>query len=182
MNKKLETKRLVLRPYRKSDAKNIVEKINHKEIVIYLFGPPYPYKMKDANWFINDSLKKSRKGKSHEFAITLKETGELIGGTGVNRIDKKNSNANVGYWIAKEYQGKGYATEAAKKVVEFGFMKLKLMKLHAKVVSVNPASSIVLQKIGFKREGILRKHTKDLFANKWYDEIVYGLLKQEWKK
>ena len=81
------------------------------------------------------------------------------------------------YWIAKQYWGNGYGTEAAGVVVKFGFEAMKLNRIHATHFSNNPASGRIMQKIGMKYEGCSRQHIV-----KWgelLDWECYGILRSE---
>ena len=85
--------------------------------------------------------------------------------------------AELGYWIGVPYWGRGYATEAAREVVKYGFEKVQLNRIFAAHFKHNPASGKVLQKIGMKYEGCMRQNIL-----KWGDFIdveVYSILRQE---
>ncbi len=137
-----------------------------------------------------DSLKKARywiyhlwkRKDGYGFAITLKETGEFIGEIWLLHIDPRTDFkvGEIGYWMRKKFRRKGYMVEAAKRILEFGFNEKKLHKIKADTDNLNIASNKVLEKIGFKLEGRLRKQ---FYKNKkWSDEMHYGLLKEEWKR
>lgn len=109
----------------------------------------------------------------YEFAILF--NGKFVGTLSIENIDKINKHASIGYWIAKPYRSMGIATKAVKLAVSFGFNKLKLKKIYAEVRKNNVPSYKVLERTGFKREGILRKN---VFRNgKFYDEYYYGILR-----
>jgi RimJ/RimL family protein N-acetyltransferase len=115
---------------------------------------------------------------SVQFAITHREKGFLIGGIGLNNINKEHENAELGYWIGKPYWGKGYCTEAARTVLKYGFEVMRLNRIHANHYTRNPASGRVMQKIGMKHEGHLRQHVKKW--GKFEDSEVYGILRSEY--
>ena len=91
----------------------------------------------------------------------------------------EHDHAELGYWIGVPYWGAGYATEGARAVMQFGFETLSLNRIFASHFSRNPASGRVLQKIGMRYEGTLRRHLK-----KW-DEYIdlecYGVLRSEFQ-
>lgn len=180
----LTTKRLILRPITMKDAKGLVEQINNIKISRYLLVVPHPYTLKDARWFINDCKRESKEKPrtSYEFTIELKEERKLIGGFGLTHIDMFHGTADLGYWLGEGYRRKGYATEAAEKVMELAFKKLRLRKLRIPVFAENKASNGFANKLGFKLEGTLRKHCKSKSNGKIHDENIYGLLREEWKK
>jgi RimJ/RimL family protein N-acetyltransferase len=108
-----------------------------------------------------------------EFAIFM--DNKFVGTICLENIDKVNKKASIGYWVAKSYRNKGIATKAVKLVVSFGFNKLKLKRIYAKVIEDNIQSCSVLKDSGFKKEGVLRKNIfKD---GKFYDEYYYGFVK-----
>jgi len=114
-----------------------------------------------------------------DFAITHRQEGFFIGGIGLNNIDKQSELAEIGYWIGKPYWGKGYGTEAAHAVLQYGFEVLRLNRVHSKHFSNNPASGRIMQKIGMKHEGCQRQQFK-----KWgtfVDFELYGILRSEYE-
>jgi len=94
-------------------------------------------------------------------------------------IDYKNMNAEIGYWLGKEYWGKKIMKEAVFLILGFGFEQLKLVRIYARVMHPNIASAKLLEKQGFKYEGRLRKAT--LREDKWMDELRYSILRNEFK-
>lgn len=108
-----------------------------------------------------------------ELAI-LVDNDKFVGTISIEKIDKINKNANIGYWVAKSYRGKGIATEAIKLAVKFGFGKLNLKRIYATVRKDNIASYKVLGNVGFEREGLLRKSV--FRKGKFHDEYVYAIL------
>jgi RimJ/RimL family protein N-acetyltransferase len=101
----------------------------------------------------------------------------LYGGMGL-MLDEQHSKAEIGYWIGLPFWGRGYATEAAREVVRYGFQDLKLNRIFAGVYGGNEASMRILTKLGFKHEGTLRQHY--LKWGRFLDSECYGLLRSEW--
>jgi len=108
-----------------------------------------------------------------EFAILSDD--KFVGTICLEKIDKINKKASIGYWVAKFYRNRGIATKAVKLAVNFGFNKLKLKRIYAKVDEDNIQSRCVLEKAGFEKEGILRKNV--LKNGKFYDEYRYGIVR-----
>lgn len=105
----------------------------------------------------------------------MHESGLLIGAIGLE-IHPKHRRAEVGYWIGKDYWGQGFATEALKVVLAYGFSR-GINRIWAEHFANNPASGRVMQKAGMKHEGTLRQHMV-----KWdrpVDCEVYGVLASE---
>jgi len=181
---KIETKRLILRPPKISDWKDLVEAINDKDIAAFLATVPHPYKKKDALEFINKVKKdwKKKKPTTIQFSIILKSTNKLIGGSGIGSIDRFSKIAVSGSWIARKYWRKGYITEAKIAFNDFTFNKLKLQKISSKVYADNKASNSMVKKFGYKYEGTSKREIRTKADGKWHDVNLYGLFKEDWKK
>jgi len=164
----LKSKKFILRPFKKGDENSLVENINDKLIYRYTCKIPYPYTKKDANNYINKIIKK--KG-GIAFAIDI--DGKVVGCVGLNNIKKHK--AEIGYWIGKRYWKQGIVSSAVKLVTEYAFKKLKVLRVYAQIFKQNKASSKVLEKNGYKLEGVLRKdHVKD---GKFVDLKIYAKVK-----
>ncbi len=180
---KIETKRLILRPIQKSDKKSLIENINNIKISQWLELVPFPYTEADADWWINhcQELEKEEEKKSYEFVIILNETGEDIGGITLAEINKEQGTATLGYWIGEGHWRKGYGSEALDAVLKLAFEKLKLRRIEAGVYAGNQSSGRLLEKFGAKEEGRKIEAKVCKADGKIKDEIVYGLLKEDWK-
>jgi RimJ/RimL family protein N-acetyltransferase len=170
----LQTDRLLLRPYRLSDVPDLVRLAGAREVAATTLRIPHPYREQDAIEFISSFQVEAEIGASARFAITLRQNGELCGGTGL-RIEKAHQHAELGYWIGVPYWGHGYATEAAHAAVNYGFETLGLRRIFASCVTENSASARVLQKIGMQYEGCQRSHICKW--EKFYDLDLYGMLR-----
>jgi [ribosomal protein S5]-alanine N-acetyltransferase len=175
---KLETKRLILRKPRKGDVNDFIEGMNNLKISKWLAKVPYPYKKKDALWFINHCKKKD----NYSFNIELKAEKKLIGGIGLHAYDEFNESAEIGFWVNEKYWRQGILSEASMALIDFGFKKLKLNRLVQKAYVGNRASNLVAKKFGYKLEGTERKSAKAKATGKIHDCNVYGMLKNEWPK
>lgn len=172
----IKGKRINLRSLRLSDAEDIVNYCNHKDMARYTENIPYPYKKKNAIEFIKQSQSGVRKKTGYELGIEL--NGKIIGSMSLLKLDPIK--AEIGYALGKKYWGKGYATEAGKLIIKYGFKKLKLKRIWARVAEPNIASQRLLKKVGFKHEGVLRKNMYKY--GKYMNEVRFGLLKEEWRK
>lgn len=168
-----------LREYRKEDVKQAQEYLNDPEIKRLLTpGIPFLYTLEDEEkWFENNSATKDR----YNFAIETLEDKKYIGGCGINELDWKNSVAVVGIFIGdKNYWGKSYGTDAMKILVKFIFEQMNINKIRLHVFSFNERAKKSYEKCGFKWEGTLRQ---EIFKDgKHYDDIVMGILKEEYFK
>jgi len=171
-----------LRPWgsKKTDWKDSVEGLNNLDVTKWLLVVPNPYRKKDALWWINHCKKNARgkKPKSYEFAIELKSEGKVIGGISMSSIKYDQGKASTGYWINEKYHRQGYGSETLKAILDFAFNKLNLRRIEAGVFEGNPSSAKLLEKFGAKKEGVKRKNC----ICKAENEIMYGLLREEYKK
>ncbi|MFA5367831.1 MAG: GNAT family N-acetyltransferase [Dehalococcoidia bacterium] len=174
---RIETERLLLRPFAIDDAPVVQELAGDYDISANVRMIPHPYPEHMAEDWIDSHQDKLEHGEIH-LAVTLRDDGNtLIGAIGliVNRDDE---NAELGYWIGKPYWNNGYCTEAAQSLVKYGFDKLKLHRIHSFYMTKNPASGKVMQKLGMKYEGTLRK-----CINKWdvFEDVnIYSILISEY--
>jgi len=174
----ITTERLVLRPFTLDDALEVQKLAGVREIADTTLNIPHPYSDGVAEKWINTHRDEYQKSGSVAWAVTLKDSSQLIGCISLG-ADSKNERAELGYWIAREHWGQGYCTEAAKKVLTYGFRQAKLNRIFAFYLSRNPASGKVMQKIGMKKEGQMRQHIKKW--DKFEDIIYYGILAAEYK-
>ncbi|HQV64929.1 MAG TPA: GNAT family protein [Candidatus Paceibacterota bacterium] len=178
----LKTKRLILRKAKKSDWKDIMEGARDLNVSKNMTTVPHPYEKEDANWFINDSIKKWNKKTGYSFFIELKSERKVIGVMTIGGINEFTGTATTGSWINKKYWKQGYMTEAKIAVNDFAFNKLGLRRLNSSVFRDNKASNATQLKMGYKLEGTSRKAVKTKSTGKIHDINIYGLLKEDWKK
>jgi [ribosomal protein S5]-alanine N-acetyltransferase len=180
----IETKRLILRPPRKDDWKDLVEGANDIQISKMVTSIPYPYKKKNALWWIKDVTKRWKKKEKDDytFYIELKKEHKVIGATGIHKVDYINKKAKTGSWINRKYWRNGYILEAKIPILDFIFNKLKLEKVETEAFVENKASNAMSKKLGFKYEGTKRRSVSSKATGKIHDENIYGLLKEEWKR
>jgi len=176
---KLETKRLILRKPVKTDWKEIFALIDKR--IMKDFFTPYPYKEKHSKYLVNGAIRQWGKD-SYEFIIQKKDTKEIIGMTGIKKIDWINKSAYLFTWIGAKYRKQGYALEAKTKINEFCFNKLGLRKIISEVAAFNFASNKMQKKFGMKLEGVKRKEYLNPVTKKYVEMNLYGLLSEEWRK
>ncbi|MHA0795810.1 GNAT family N-acetyltransferase [Gilvimarinus sp. F26214L] len=142
-----------LRPFRLSDIHDLVAAANHPEISTYLRDQfPYPYSMRDAYWWLTKGIK----SEAVHAAITY--DGICIGGVSVvfGQAEAQLS-GEIGYWLGRDFWGRGIATQAVRQMTEQVFDTTDLLRVHAQVFSPNVASQQVLLKCGYELEGVQRK-------------------------
>jgi [ribosomal protein S5]-alanine N-acetyltransferase len=160
---RLMTKHLLLRPFAMADCPAVAELCGDGAIARTTLVIPHPYQLSDAEKWIITHPQAFADGRQANWAITVRAddepgpgSGALVGAIGLF-IKREHLSAELGYWIGKPYWGRGYATEAARAVVRFGFESLGLNRIHAHHFAENPASGRVLEKIGMQREGLARQ-------------------------
>lgn len=114
-----------------------------------------------------------------QFAVTLKSTGELIGNCGIRRDSPESREADMGYELNPNYWGNGYATEAARAVLDFGFSHMPLERVSAWCIADNVRSAHVLEKLGMKLEK--KMHDHQYFKGRWWDTLSYVISREEWQ-
>ena len=165
-----------IRKWKLSDAKDLAWVISNKKIQDNLRdGLPYPYTEQDATDYISAMLSEDE-NKTLAFAITI--DNKAIGSIGAFR--QKNIHrhtAEIGYYIAEEYWGKGLMTEAVKQICSYIFDKSNIVRIYAEPFSYNKASCRVLEKAGFLYEGTLRSNA--IKNGKTIDMLMYSRLKTD---
>lgn len=147
----LQTERLVLRTLRLSDAKAYSKYASDWDLARMTGSLPYPIPLISAEIKIEMLLSRRRRGQAYPYAIT--HNGEdMIGVMDIFLRDEK-SDFELGYWIARDHWGHGYAPEAAMAVMEEGQRHFGVNRFIAGVFADNPASMRVLTKLGFKSTG-----------------------------
>jgi len=167
----LQTARLTLRSYTSADIPDLVRLAGAREVAATTLRIPHPYTEQDGRDFIEAYAGKSEP--ETRYAITRSADGQLCGGIGL-RMDEPHQHAELGYWLGVPYWGQGYATEAARAMIKYGFETLGLHRIYASYVPTNVASGRVLQKIGMLREGLMRGHVCKW--GKFLDLEYYGML------
>lgn len=176
--KDMQTNRLILRSLQPSDAERVEMFASDYEVAKTTLNIPHPYPKNSASDFIERSIKLTGEGTTITYAIVLKETNHLIGLIGTS-ITERDNRAELGYWIGKPYWGLGYATEATREILKFGFTNLNLNKITARALKGNPGSWRVMEKSGMSYEGTQREHV--LKWEKYQDLVNYGMVKDDFK-
>lgn len=167
-----------IRSFRLTDAYSIANNANDVEISQYTYLP-FPYKVKDAEDFINQCNINFVNKTDFEFGIENKANNMVIGIVSLMHVDFLNKNAEIGFWLGKKYWRRGIAKEALKLLLNFAFHDLKLTRICAKVMHPNYRSIKLLESIGFKSDNILKMSA--LRNGNWLDQLIYSLRDEEFK-
>lgn len=175
----LVTERLVLRELRLDDAAAVSAGAGDKRVARYLLQVPTPYPVALARRWILSRIEWWKEGRGVTLAIARRTSPHLLVGTVSLRQFARDRRAELGYWLAANAWNFGFATEACRAIVDFGFRELGLARIYAQVLAGNHASVHVLDKLGMVHEGIKRQHVRK--GLKLYDVLIFGLLREEWK-
>jgi [ribosomal protein S5]-alanine N-acetyltransferase len=170
----LETTRLKLCPYCESDIAELLPLIGTREVAATTLRIAHPYTEQDARTF----LALAQEPDKLWLAIRLRSDGRQIGGIGL-RVDQLHQHAELGYWLGAPYWRQGYATEAAREMLRYGFEDLGMHRILATHFKHNPASGRILKKLGMRYEGCQREHLRKW--DQFVDSELYGILRQEWQ-
>ena len=152
----LETERLVMRRLLPSDARDMYEYASRHDLTKYLLWDPHPDISYTAD-YLAYLQERYDIGDFFDWALVLKDSGKMIGTAGFTNFDLPNNTAEIGYVLNPTYHGRAFATEAASRVVDFGFTVLGLSRICAVCMKENQASLGVMRKIGMSFEGTLRQ-------------------------
>ena len=166
-----------LRPWTIDDLDSLMKYANNPKIAGNLTDAfPYPYTKEAGIKFI-----KMATGINPPHILAIEVNGEAAGGIGVHQEqDVYRINAEMGYWLAEPYWGKGIITEAIKQMVDYGFKNFDIQRIYARPYGHNKASQRVLEKAGFKQEAFFEKIC--IKNGEYYDLYVYAIRRNEIKK
>ena len=165
-----------IRKWEMSDAKELSMALSNRKIQDNLRdGLPYPYTEQDGANYISAMLS-ADENETFAFAITADD--KVVGSIGIFRQGNiHRQTAELGYYVAEEYWGKGIMTEAVKQICEYVFSMSDIIRIYAEPFAYNAASCRVLEKVGFQYEGTLRSNA--VKNGKVIDMKMYSLLKTE---
>ncbi|ADL52474.1 GNAT family N-acetyltransferase [Clostridium cellulovorans] len=173
----IETENLLLRKFEYSDSDDMLKYwISYPELQA-LYGEPAYTTKDEVNDLLNKYITSYEKKDYYRWAIILKETNECIGQIAYFLVDNKNHFAEIEYCIGLHFQRKGFATEATKAIISYGFDKINLHKIQISHKSINIPSKKVIEKCGFVYEGSLRHY---FYENGIYvDRLYYSILRTD---
>ncbi len=160
---------LTLRDYKITDIDRLADLANNENVSRFL-GPtfPYPYTRQDAEWWITAGSKMN-----HAATKAIEYNGELVGGIGLHpQSGCKRHSAEIGYWLGEQYWGQGLATGGLVMMTEFAFSKMGFKKVFAPVLGPNETSMRVLEKCGYRLEGVLEFEVYK--AGQYFDVYHYA--------
>jgi len=175
----ITTERLILREFREDDWRDVLA---YQRDPLYLRYYEWEERSPEAvQKFVRRFVaqQQARPRIKYQLAITLKHNQQLIGNCGIRMAEVEATEADIGYELAPQQWGKGYATEAAQAIVEFGFTELRLHRIWAECNADNSGSAGVLKKVGMQLEG--RSREKEYYKGRWWDTLQFAILDYEWR-
>ena len=173
----LDTRDLRLRPSNATDAEGMFAMLSDPQSMKYWSDKP----IKDldaAVEVLNKDLESDAQGKSMCWAVTFPGEDKMIGKCILFQFDQANHRAEIGYIMNRDYWRRGLMQQALEAVIDFAFDTLNLHRIEADVDTLNAGSLGILEKVGFKREGLFRERW--FVYDEWQDSVMLGLLKQDW--
>ena len=174
----LESERLLLREFNLADWPAVNAYTSDPEVVKYMpFDPTSDAQTREhLSQCLATAAEQPRR--IYELAVVLRAQNQLIGTATIALYPQERRHASFSYLLHRKYWGHGYATEAMRMLINFGFSVLQLHRLEDTCDTRNLASARVMEKLGMRREGHLRETIwKD---GQWYDEYIYAILVHEW--
>lgn len=167
--------RITLRPWRESDAPALVAAFQDPEIPRWTFIP-VPYSARDARDFIARQRRDRDGGVALAFAIVAAgDDARVLGGTGLEPVERVTRRGEIGYWVAREHRGRGIATAAVRLLAAWALGDLGLRRLEILAFRGNAASERVAQNAGFVCERLLPEHRLHPHSGEVRDMVLYAL-------
>ena len=175
--KRLETERLILRPFRLEDAESCVRNWA-ADPEVYRYISQEAQTAKDVYDWLSTADEAYASPETYYWAIVEKSSGEVIGEIFVDDFGSRNRWCELDWKIGRAFWGQGYAAEAAAAVIQYLFCQVGFHRIQAKCCVENSASERVMQKAGMTKEGILRGYF-DAKAGRWRDVAMYAVLSSD---
>jgi len=172
------TPRILLREFRLDDWRRVLAYQSDPQYLRF-----YSWDQRseaDARAFVHSQINYQHETprRCFQLVIELRQSREMIGNVGIRVKNPQMREADIGYELDSRYWHHGYATEAARAMLAFGFFDLQLHRIYAECVAENEASWRVMERLGMSREG--REREKDFIKGEWHDRLLYSILDHEW--
>jgi ribosomal-protein-alanine N-acetyltransferase len=176
----LTTERLILREFKENDWPDLLAyQADPLYLRYYEWTERTPIAVQEFVQMFLDQQREQPRTK-FQLAVTLKPDHQLIGTCGIRTESADVHEGDIGYELSPQHWGQGYATEAARAIVEFGFTELRLHRIWSWCIADNVGSARVLEKLGMQLEGRLRD--KEYFKGRWWDTLLFAILDHEWRE
>lgn len=177
---KIETKRLMLRPFQIEDAEDMFNNwASDPEVTRFLTWPPHS-SVELTRTLLNHWISQYTDGGFFNWAIVWKETNSVIGNISVVKLNEETEAADLGYCMCRAFWGRGIMPEAMKAVIDYLFAAVGLNRIAACHDVNNPKSGRAMDKAGMKQEGVLRQAGKN--NQGICDEVWHAIIRKDWEK
>jgi RimJ/RimL family protein N-acetyltransferase len=173
----IQTDRLILRRFTHDDVQDVIAFVSHPSVA--RATPEIEPTESGVIRYVDrqNAYRPFEQGKCFDLALQRKKDGRVIGLVGL--IRKEHQQGEIGWALGVDYRGQGYATEAARALITYGFVTLGLHRIYADTTSANRYSWRVMERLGMRREAHLRE--AECRDGEWVDILVYGILAAEWQ-
>ncbi len=180
---RIETSRLILRPPVEEDWRDVYDGASDLAVSRMMSVIPYPYQPSDAQEFIGRVIQHwdATPQTDYTFFLESKDSGKVIGSSGLHGVDRFNGTAKTGSWIRQDHWRRGYILEAKVPILDFAFDTLGLRRIETSAFMHNAASQAMSAKLGFVREGVSIAATRSRATGEVHDEVFYGLFHEGWQ-
>ena len=175
----LETRRLILRPFRLDDIDDLFAVQSLPEVARYLYREPLT--REESRRVLEERIAQptlEAEGDKLVLAIVTKEGGQFLGDVSLIWFSQEHRQGEVGFVLHPDHHGRGYAREAALEMLRLGFEELGLHRTIGRCDARNTASAGLMERLGMRRVAHLQQN--ELFKGEWADEYVYAMLAGEW--
>ena len=173
----IKTPRLILKRHEPKDAPDIFELVDSNRLHLReLPWVPFAQSVEDSKKYVQDSIESWAKSSLFDYSLFLKSTGERLGALGLHSISWQFLKGEMGYWMAKKYEGFGYMTEAVAQLESISF-EVGFNRLEVRCSPENTKSAAIPRRLGYSLEGVLRQNF--LLNGEFRDTALYSKLKED---
>ena len=175
----IETERLILRPYKDGDLDDLADMRRRPDVMRYLYEEVQDREAVGRVLARRTGMHSLRReGDSLVLATELKGAGRVIGDVSMRWVSEKHRQGDTGFIFNPDYQGMGYAYEAARVMLRLGFERVGFHRIEGRCDARNTASARLMERLGMRREAHLVEN--EWFKGDWGSELVYAMLDREW--
>lgn len=176
-----ESARLLIRAPKPGDGQAVYESVmaSVNELKPWLPFAQNEQTPEQSEINVRESYIKFLKREDLRLLVFHKETGQLIGSSGLHRINWEIPKFEIGYWADTRYSGKGYMTEAVERITAFAFEELKAKRVEIRCNANNHKSRAIPERLGYKLEGLLKNDGRSVDGNELSDTCVYAKVCEE---
>jgi len=133
--------------------------------------------VEDVEAVTQQAIETAEQGTSYNLGIFL--DGRFVGNIGIHNVNRRSDSAQIGYWLAPQWQGRGIMTDCVRALTTYCFEALGLNSVHISCADRNIKSRAVPERLSFVQEGVLQECMR--YYGVFYDEVIYGVVKRNWK-